>query len=279
MLLPWIPPGRSPNTPFRRQSARGRRLLPMGRAPAPGCASPCKAENSGGDGLTRFGVIFDMDGVLVDSYFAHYASWCRLAASQGRRISLAQFDATFGRTSREVIAALWPDVANDAQQLAEWDRRKEALFREILAQDFPAMPGAVRLVRQLWEAGVPVALGSSGPPENVALVLERLGIRPRLAALVTGAEVRRGKPDPEVFLLAALRLGIPPQRCVVIEDAPAGIEAAHRAGMSAIGVLSTGRRLYQLAKANRLVRSLEQLSPCSLAALVARPWNHQPNSR
>jgi len=224
--------------------------------------------------VSRVGVIFDMDGVLVDSYRAHYESWCRLAASQGRSISLAEFDGTFGRTSREVIASLWPDVAADARQVAEWDRRKEALFREILAASFPAMPGAVRLVRQLREAGVPVALGSSGPPENVALVLDRLGIRPLLAAVVNGADVRRGKPDPEVFLLAALRLGIPPQRCVVVEDAPAGIEAAHRAGMAAVGVLSTGRRRYQLAKAERLVTSLEELSPQHVAELVDRRWNH-----
>ncbi len=218
--------------------------------------------------MADYGVIFDMDGVLADSYSAHYESWCRLAARQGRRITLSEFDATFGRTSREVIAALWPDVARDPQCVADWDRCKEALFREILAENFPAMPGAVRLVRQLWESGIPVALGSSGPPENVELVLDRLGIRPRLAAVVTGAEVRRGKPDPEVFLLAALRLGIPPRRCVVVEDAPAGIEAAHRAGMAAVGVLSTGRRPHQLAKAERLVRSLEHLSPRSLAELA-----------
>lgn len=224
--------------------------------------------------MSRLGVVFDMDGVLVDSYRAHYESWCRLAESQGRRISWQEFDATFGRTSREVIAALWPDVAADPRQVAAWDRCKEALFREILAVDFPAMPGAVRLVRQLWEAGIPVALGSSGPPENVAMVLERLGIRPLLAAVVTGAEVRRGKPDPEVFLLAALRLGIPPQRCVVVEDAPAGIEAAHRAGMLAIGVLSTGRRRYQLAKAEHMVGSLDELSPRHLWDLVRRRWNH-----
>ncbi len=220
--------------------------------------------------MSGCGVIFDMDGVLVDSYWAHYASWRRLAERQGRTISLAQFDATFGRTSREVIAALWPDVAADGQQVAAWDRAKEALFREILAADFPAMPGAVRLVRQLWEAGMPVALGSSGPPENVALVLDRLGIRPLLAAVITGAEVHRGKPDPEVFLLAARRLGIPPQRCVVVEDAPAGIEAAHRAGMVAVGVLSTGRRPHQLAQAEHVVTSLQRLSPRCLADLVRR---------
>lgn len=225
--------------------------------------------------MARYGVIFDMDGVLVDSYDAHYESWCRLAARQGRSISLAEFDATFGRTSREVIAALWPDVIRDAGQVAEWDRCKEALFREILAEDFPAMPGAVQLLRQLWEAGIPVALGSSGPPENVALVLERLGLRPRLAAVVTGAEVRRGKPDPEVFLLAALRLGIPPPRCVVVEDAPAGIEAAHRAGMAAVGVLSTGRRPHQLAKADRLVRGLKQLDPRCLAELLCNRLGKQ----
>ncbi|MCR4414795.1 MAG: HAD family phosphatase [Thermoguttaceae bacterium] len=217
-----------------------------------------------------FGVIFDMDGVLVDSYHAHYESWRRMAAEHGRTMTRAQFDATFGRTSREVIAVIWPELDGAADQIRALDDRKEALFREILAADFPPMPGARELLHQLRDAGVPVAVGSSGPPENVALVLDRLGARPLLAAVVTGSDVTRGKPDPEVFLIAARRMGMAPQRCVVVEDAPLGIDAAHAAGMAAVGLVSTGRTPVQLARADLVVRSLGELSPSTLRDLLGR---------
>ncbi len=216
------------------------------------------------------GVIFDMDGVLVDSYHAHYESWRRMAAEHGRTMTRAQFDATFGRTSREVIAVIWPELDGAADQIRALDDRKEALFRQILAADFPAMPGARELLHRLRDAGLPVAVGSSGPPENVALVLTRLRVRALLAAVVTGSDVTRGKPDPEVFLVAARRMGMAPQQCVVVEDAPLGIEAAHAAGMAAVGLASTGRTPEQLARADLVVRSLEGLSPRTLRELSRR---------
>jgi beta-phosphoglucomutase len=217
-----------------------------------------------------FGVIFDMDGVLVDSYHAHYESWRRMAAEHGRTMTRAQFDATFGRTSREVITTIWPELDGAAEPIRALDDRKEAWFREILAANFPAMPGVRELLHRLRDAGVPMALGSSGPPENVRLVLKRLCVRPLLAAVVTGSDVTRGKPDPEVFLIAARRMGMVPQRCVVVEDAPLGIDAAHAAGMAAVGLLSTGRTSDQLARADLVIRSLRELSPRALRDLLER---------
>ena len=130
------------------------------------------------------------------------------------------------------------------------------------------MPGVDRLLFGLFEAGVPMAVGSSGPPENVDLVLSLLGKRPLLASIVTGMDVTRGKPDPQVFLLAAERLGVPPQRCVVVEDAPLGILAAHAAGMAAVGLASTGRGRWMLAGADLVIDTLEGLSPRVLRGLV-----------
>ena len=213
------------------------------------------------------GVIFDMDGVLVDSYWAHYASWQQMVAEHGRTMSKRQFDITFGRTSREIIAQLWPEVGDEKAILA-LDRRKEWLFRQALATRFPPMSGAGRLLRRLFEAGIPMAIGSSAPVENVDLTLDRLRARPWMAAVVHGGHVTRGKPDPQVFLLAAMRLGVPPHRCVVVEDAPLGIEGAHRAGMAAVGMASTGRTTQMLHHAESVVTSLDQLSPTSFRRLV-----------
>jgi beta-phosphoglucomutase len=210
-----------------------------------------------------------MDGVLVDSYAAHWESWRRLGRKVGFEMTEEQFVVTFGRTSREVIARSWPHLARTAADVAALDRRKEALFREILAADFPAMDGAAELIDALAAAGFALALGSSGPPENVDLVLEKLGRRERFAAVVTGMDVTRGKPDPQVFLLAAERMAALPSRCLVIEDAPAGVAAAKAAGMKCLGLASTGHDPAELAAADRVVRSLREVTASAVSGLLA----------
>ncbi len=132
------------------------------------------------------------------------------------------------------------------------------------------MDGARELIRALHDSGFRLAVGSSGPPENVDLVLEHLGARGLFDAVVNGRDVTCGKPDPQVFLIAARRLGSMPRRCVVIEDAPAGIEAATRAGMASVALLSTGRTREDFGGVAPalVVRSLRDLTPDMLRALV-----------
>ena len=214
------------------------------------------------------GVIFDMDGVLVDSYRAHWQSWQFMADELGKGLTEAQFVSTFGRTSREIIAEHWGADCLTAEEIAEFDRRKEALYREMVDRDFPAMEGAIELIRALWAGGFRLAVGSSGPPENVALAVERLGTGPFFHTLVTGRDVTRGKPDPQVFLLAAERLKVAPADCAVIEDAPVGIAAANAAGMASIALLSTGHTAESVAAARLIVRSLRELSPERIAGLI-----------
>jgi beta-phosphoglucomutase family hydrolase len=219
---------------------------------------------------TKLGVIFDVDGVLVDSYQAHYQSWQRLGREIGAQMSEQQFVATFGRTSREIIREFWPHLATSDDQVAQIDDRKEELFREILAADFPAMEGAVELIDALAAADFSLAVGSSGPPENVGLVLDKLSRRDRFQAVVTGRDVTRGKPDPQVFLLAAERLGLPPGRCVVIEDAPAGVAAAKAAGAKCLGLASAGRDPALLAAADRVVGSLRKIDAVDFDRLLSQ---------
>jgi beta-phosphoglucomutase len=215
-------------------------------------------------------VIFDMDGVLVDSYHAHYESWRITAAEEGREITEAEFAAAFGRTSREIIASWEGGDAYTDMEIAALDDRKEAAFREILGRDFPAMAGADELLRSLAEAGFALGVGSSGPPENVELVLDRLGGRGRFGVVVTASDVTRGKPDPQVFLLAAERLGVPPGRCAVVEDAAPGVDAARAAGMASVGFVSTGRKREDLDHADLVIDRLDELSPEVLRELISR---------
>jgi len=218
--------------------------------------------------MNRRGVIFDMDGVLVDSYRAHFDSWRRMAAERGLEMRREQFAATFGRTSREIIHELWGERVDEGD-IPEMDARKEQIYRDILRADFPEMDGAGELIAALHEAGFALAIGSSGPRENVAATLECLPGGEHISACVDGSKVHRGKPDPEVFLKAAEKLDLPPDRCVVVEDAPAGIEAARRAGMAAIGLTGTATP-EQLAAADLVIDSLRELSPQSIGALVGK---------
>lgn len=235
--------------------------------------------NDASSGSERFGVIFDMDGVLVDSYEAHYESWRRVVEKHGLRFDREDFGRLFGKTGREIMQELWTrgpggrgrgfDLSEG--EMREIDERKEALYREIVAADFPAMPGATALIDALAAAGFALAVGSSGPPENIELTLDQLGRRARFVAVVTGRDVTRGKPDPQVFQIAASKLGLEPRRCAVIEDAPVGVLAARAAGMVAIALLSTGRSRNQFADTGRpdlFIDRLDELTPAEVRALI-----------
>ncbi len=215
-----------------------------------------------------FAVIFDVDGVLIDSYDAHFQSWKQLAAEQGSVLGEAEFAASFGRTSREVLQTMWPDLALSPAEVQHLEDRKELLFRELVRGKMPVMPGATALWQSLLGAGAHIAIGSSGPPANIRLVLESLDPQRTAAAVVTGADVARGKPDPEVFLLAAEKMRMAADRCVVVEDAPTGIAAAQAAGMACVGLASRGRKRSELAAAHRVVDQLAELTAADLASLA-----------
>jgi beta-phosphoglucomutase len=215
---------------------------------------------------TKLAVIFDVDGVLVDSYRAHLQSWLELGKEFGNRMTEAAFISTFGRTSREIIREMWGSERSE-EDIAAMYHRKEILYREILLRNVPVMDGAVQLIDSLKKAGFVLAAGSSAPPANVKLSLEKLGRVESFAAVVTGADVTRGKPHPEVFLFAAERAGVAPRNCAVIEDSTAGVTAAVAAGMKAIALTGTNPS-ERLRHAHLVVDSLSELNPEKIADLI-----------
>jgi HAD superfamily hydrolase (TIGR01509 family) len=215
--------------------------------------------------------IFDLDGTLVDSHDAHFEAWSIVARELGHDLTAAQFRRQFGRTNPPIIRELLEWTAApppDDVRIAELAERKESLFRDRIAQSFPVMPGGPDLLEALRGSGWRLAVGSSAPPANVAASIAGLGAGGLFEVSITGDDVQHGKPDPEVFLLAAGRLGVDPVRCVVLEDAPAGVEAARRAGMACVGLASKGRTREELADADLVVESLESLSPGTLERLL-----------
>ncbi|GMU38551.1 MAG: HAD family phosphatase [Phycisphaerae bacterium] len=225
------------------------------------------------------GVIFDLDGVLIDSAEAHLRSWRVLAERHGRTITDEQFAATFGRQNRAILPILWGREV-DETEVARLGEEKEACYRDLIRGRIRsiAMPGAEALIRDCRAAGLAMAIGSSTPPENVALALEELGVAAHFSAVVTSKDVTRGKPAPDVFLLAAERLGLPPGQCVVIEDAPAGIDAALAAGCAAVGLTSQHAR-EKLGHADLVVDRLTELASGRLMSLRAKAAveDHRPS--
>jgi beta-phosphoglucomutase family hydrolase len=184
------------------------------------------------------GVIFDMDGVIVLTEHAHWLAWQAAAQRINATLDYATFLSCFGRVNADCIRIMFGEHIPHGESLRIADEKEHA-FREIIRSNVPLAPGLLPLLDNLARANARLAVGSSAPPENVALVLDAGSIRQSFQAVVDGSQVTRGKPAPDVFLQAAALLAIQPARCAVIEDAPAGIQAAKAAGMLGVGVATT----------------------------------------
>jgi beta-phosphoglucomutase len=214
----------------------------------------------------NYAVIWDMDGVLVDSTEGHLAAWQRIFAEEGLQLDRAGFLRTFGqRNDTALRAVMGADLS--AERIQALSDRKEAYFRSLVPQLVRPIPRALALLSGLHAAGVRQAIGSSAPRANLEAMLPLLGAPEVFGALVTAEDVARGKPAPDVFLTAAARLHVPPARCIVLEDAPPGVEAARAAGMRCVAVTTT-RPAAELQRADRVVASLDELSPAALRALL-----------
>jgi HAD superfamily hydrolase (TIGR01509 family) len=199
-------------------------------------------------------ILWDLDGVIVNSGRYHFEAYRWLLAQHGIDLTEERFFAEFfGRRNREIIqAALRQPSEEDIRRLSD---QKETKFRELVAGNISALLGAAELLRRAHGAALKQAIVSSTPRANIDLVIGSLGLRDCLDAIVGEEDSERGKPDAQPFMTAADRLGVPYGECVVIEDAPEGIEAGKAAGMRVIGVATT-RPVERLSRADLVVASL-----------------------
>jgi kojibiose phosphorylase len=182
------------------------------------------------------GVIFDLDGVLTDTAEYHYQAWQRLADEEGILFSRQANEALRGISRRASLMLIIGNRRYSDTQIQEMMERKNDYYVELIENITPdnLLPGAVSLLDDLRQAGLKIALGSAS--KNAHVVVEKLGISDKLDAIADGYSVHKPKPAPDLFLFAAQQLGLPPQQCVVFEDAAAGIDAALAAGMWAVGM-------------------------------------------
>ncbi len=214
----------------------------------------------------RPAVLWDMDGVIVDTAPFHFKAWQQTFSKLGVKYTTAQFKASFGQRNEAII----PEIIGkpiSPEEIAAIAREKEALFRRLARGKIKPFPGAVELLQRLSKSKIKMALVSSTPLRNIDAVLESLEIKAVFQTIISGADVSKGKPDPECFLLAASRLGAKPENCIVIEDSTAGVSAAKSAGMKCIAITNTRRR-NQLKKANMVIDSLENIDIGDIEAFI-----------
>ncbi len=216
-----------------------------------------------------FGIIWDMDGTLVDTAELHFQAWQRLADERGQPFSRADFAATFGRRNPEIIRQLFNPNADDAE-VAEVGDRKETYYRESARNGVELLPGVRPLLDGFAALGIPQGIGSSAPRGNLELILELTQTTPLFKTIVSMEDVQRGKPDPQVFQVAADRLGLPPPRCIVFEDAVAGVEAAKAGGMQCVAVRFVAHHPVEklaAAGADRIVDCLTEVKVLEVSAM------------
>ncbi len=209
-------------------------------------------------------VLWDMDGTLIDSEEFHWISWREAMANEGIAITREQFLSSFGQRNDSILPQ-WLGAAATPERIARIADAKEELYRDLIRKHgIEPLPGVLKWVRQLHEQGWLQAIATAAPRANVEVIIEALGAANRFQGIVSAEDVRKGKPDPEVYLIAASRVGAPPDRCVVVEDAVAGVEGAHRAGMRSIGVSHNGKHL----PADVVAKSLDLLDPDTFEKLL-----------
>jgi len=213
-------------------------------------------------------VIWDMDGVIAATAPYHLKAWQEVFRKRGIDFTEQQFSRHFGQRNDSIIkGAMGEDVS--PQEMETIADEKEKGFRRRIGQDVKALPGVIELMHSLLQHGFKIALASSAPMENITFITQSLGINSLFHSITTGHEVPRGKPSPDVFLLAAERLGARPANCIVIEDAVAGIKAAKTAGMFCLAVTNTHPRA-SLSEADLVVDTLTTISVSELENILNR---------
>ena len=225
------------------------------------------------DSVPPDAAIFDMDGVLIDSNPFHLQIWREFLTRQGVSFDPERLPAQiFGQRDDNALRMfLGADLSE--QQVQDWSEELEANFREAFRPHAQALPGVIAMIKECHEAGIPMAVASSAMKKNVDFVVEALKLGSYFQSVVSGDEVRRPKPDPEIYLLAAEHLAVSPSRSVAFEDSFVGIDAVVRAGMKCVAIASTfsEQQLRAETQAHLVVRSFEELSLIRLRQLFDQP--------
>ncbi len=199
-------------------------------------------------------LIFDMDGTMVDNMMVHHRAWQQKLAELGLDLTLEEVIVTCHGKNDEILQRLFGEKYN----FEERDRisyEKEAVYREVFLKDLKLIDGLNDMLKTAFKMGIPMGIGTAARPENVDYVLDNLNIRHYFKAIVTSADVDKGKPDPSVFFMVADILGVKYSNCLVFEDSPTGAKTAVNAGMKAI-ILTTTHKAEEFSEFSSVLKCL-----------------------
>ena len=217
------------------------------------------------------GVLFDMDGVLVNNLEVHRAAFAEFFRRYGVERSFEELSRVFGKGNDDIMSELMPREVVERVGIRELGHEKEAIYREIYAPTITPQPGLLTFLDECEAEGLKCAVGSSGYRANVDFVLDKCNIERYFDYAVAGDEVTRCKPDPEIYLTAAAKLGLRADECVVFEDAEAGIEAAKRAGMRVVALATTfNRDFLETTDADYIIDDFRDITVDKLREIVER---------
>ncbi len=218
----------------------------------------------------KLAVLWDMDGVIADTAPYHFPSWQIAFKPEGIEVTEEQFRQAFGMNNRGIIPLFFGRDVDSVKFNAVADL-KERTFRQLVKGHIRAYPGVIELIESVQQARFKMALVSSTPIENINLITETMGIKKYFSVILSGEDVTAGKPDPQGYLMAAKKLSVKSNDCLVIEDAAVGVEAAKRGGMKCIAVTNT-LPAAQLARADLIVDSLKSVN----VEIIVKLINKQP---
>jgi HAD superfamily hydrolase (TIGR01509 family) len=216
--------------------------------------------------MSDFAVIFDMDGVIVDTNPHHKIAIQQFCADHGIQLNELTFQhKIYGRTNRDWITNVFGDIT--IEQRDAYAREKEALFRKIYEPDIKPVPGLIEFLDLLVANRIPRAIATSAPPENVEFIVKKTGIRKYFDIILDERNVLHGKPHPEIYIKTAKALNFQNNECIVIEDSLSGITAARKAGSKVIGITTT-HTPEEMTETNLVIQDFNDLTIPILSALV-----------
>lgn len=215
---------------------------------------------------TKRAFIFDMDGTLVDNMHVHTAAWGVMLKENNIEMNAHDFLVkTAGKTNREIMPLVFGEISDE--RLAELAERKESLYRETFLPVRKTVDGVIEFLEAAQSLGIKMAVATAAPVANMEFILDGLDLRKYFGAITTAADVKNGKPDPEVFLVSAEKLMIEPKNSIVFEDAIGGFEAAHRAKMQSIGI-ATVNSIEDILKLDSVVEAHKDFTNLKPAKLI-----------
>ncbi|MFA0963516.1 HAD family hydrolase [Roseivirga sp. BDSF3-8] len=228
--------------------------------------------------MDKIGVIFDMDGVIVDNHLYHRKSWRTFAEKHGKTISDQEYNEKMnGRTVAEVVKVVFGEAV-PAEKVKQYSDEKEALYRELYGPHLEPVPGIVAFLKLLREKGIPTAVATSAPTDNVVFTLDGLDLRQYFDSILDDRAVTKGKPHPQIYEKSVAALGLSPEQCVVFEDALAGMEAARGAGTAVIA-LATTHPADELSHADEVISDFKGIGVDFVKKVIENNSNRTGSSR